>query len=80
MVSVIAMGTFDCGIEPQSDSTKDYNIDVCCFSSKHAILRRKGKYWLARNEVNVFEWSDMSTRELLFSVSWHYKDPLSFLV
>jgi hypothetical protein len=23
-------------------------------------LRRKNKYWLARNQENVFDWSDMS--------------------
>jgi hypothetical protein len=36
------------------------------FSSKHAALRSKSKDWLARNQNNVSEWSDMSTRELLF--------------
>jgi hypothetical protein len=25
---------------PQSSQTKDYNNDICCFSSKHAALRR----------------------------------------
>jgi hypothetical protein len=33
---------------------------------EHAALRRKSKDWLARNQNNVSEWSDMSTRELLF--------------
>ena len=28
------------------------------------MLRRKGKYWLTRNQDNVFKWSDMSTRGL----------------
>ena len=36
------------------------------FSAKHAALRRKSKYWLARNQINVSKWSDMSTRRLLF--------------
>ena len=31
-----------------------------------AALRRTSKDWLARNEDNVSEWSDMSTRGLLF--------------
>jgi len=39
---------------------------MCCFSTKHAPLRRKIKDWLARNQNNVSEWSDMSTRGLLF--------------
>jgi hypothetical protein len=28
---------------------------MCCFSAKHAALRRKGKEWLARNQNNVTE-------------------------
>jgi hypothetical protein len=36
------------------------------FFAKHAALRRKSKDWLARNQNNVSEWSDMSTRGLLF--------------
>jgi hypothetical protein len=39
---------------------------MCYFSSKHAALRRKSKDWLARNQDNVSEWGDMSTRRLLF--------------
>jgi hypothetical protein len=28
-------------------------IGICCFSAKHAALRRKSKDWLARNQDNV---------------------------
>ena len=38
----------------------------CCFFAKHAALRSKSKDWLARNQDTVSEWSDMSTRVLLF--------------
>ena len=38
----------------------------CCFSAKHATLRRKSKDWLVRNQDNVSEWGDMSGRGLLF--------------
>ena len=41
MVSVIASSTVDRGFEPRSGQTKEYNIGICCFSAKHAILRRK---------------------------------------
>jgi hypothetical protein len=41
-----------------SGQTKDYEIDICCFSAKHAALRRKNTYWLARNQDNVSEWED----------------------
>jgi hypothetical protein len=27
---------------------------MCCFSAKHAALRRKSKDWLARYQNNVF--------------------------
>jgi hypothetical protein len=44
----------------------DYKIIICCFSAKHAALRRKSKDWLAHNQNNVSGWSNMSTRGLLF--------------
>ena len=40
-----------------------------CFSANHAAWRRKSKDWLARNQNNVSEWSDMSTRGLLFHLA-----------
>jgi hypothetical protein len=39
---------------------------MCCFSDKHAAFQRKSKHWLARNQNNMSEWSDISTRGLLF--------------
>ena len=44
MVSMLASGAVDFGFEPRSGPTKDYKIGICCFSSKHAALRRKSKY------------------------------------
>ena len=41
-------------------------IGMCCFSAKHAALSRKSKDWLARNQYNVSELSDMYIRGLLF--------------
>jgi hypothetical protein len=66
MVSVLTSSAVDRGIEPRSGQTRDYKIGICCFSAKHAALRRKSKDWLDRNQNNVSEWSDMSTRGLLF--------------
>ena len=66
MVSVLASSAVDRGFEPQSGQTKDYKIGICCFSAKHAALRRKSNDWLARNQNNVSEWSDISTGGLLF--------------
>jgi hypothetical protein len=62
------------GQEIRSGQTKDYEIGICCFSAKHATLRRKSKDWVALNQDNVFEWGDMSPRTVV-SVSQHYKNP-----
>ena len=66
MVNMLASSAVDRGFEPRSGQTKDFKIDICCFSAKHAALRRKSKDWLAQNQNNVSEWSDMSTHGLLF--------------
>jgi hypothetical protein len=55
----------DRGLEPRSGQTKGYKIDICCFSAKHAALRRKSKDWFARNPDNVSEWGDISIRGLI---------------
>ena len=67
MVSVLASSTVDRGFDPCSGQTKDYKIEICCFSAKHVALRRKSKNWLARNQNNVSEWYDMSLKIDLFS-------------
>jgi hypothetical protein len=44
----------DCGFDPWSDQTKDYEIGICCFSAKHAALRSKSHmstYWM------LFQWA-----------------------
>ena len=64
MVSLLASSVVDC--EFQIEYTKDNKIGICCFSDKNASLQRKSKDWSARNQTNVSEWSDMSTRGLLF--------------
>ena len=66
MVSVLGSRAVDRGFEPRSGQTKDNKNGICFFSIKHATLRRKSKYWLARNQNNVSEWGDMSIRGLLF--------------
>ena len=43
MVSVLASSAVDCGFEPRSGQIKDYEIGICCFSAKHAVLRSKIK-------------------------------------
>ena len=66
MAKVFASSAVDRGFESRSGQRKDYEICICCYFAKPAALRRKSNDWLARNQDNVSEWSDMSTRGLLF--------------
>ena len=54
MASVLASSAVDRRFDPRSGQTKDYKIGMCCFSIKHAVLRRKNKDGLAWNQNNVF--------------------------
>ena len=67
MVSVLASSVIDCGYELRPCQTKEYTIGICCFFAKNAALRRKSKNWLARNQNNVSQWSDISTQRLLLA-------------
>ena len=60
MVSVLAWSTADRWWDPRSGLTKIYYLGICCFSAKHAALRRKSKNWLVRNQDNVSEWGARS--------------------
>jgi hypothetical protein len=53
---------------------------MCCFSVKHAALRRKSKDRLARNRDNMSELDDMSIRRMLFRWDSPIKIQLSVLV
>jgi hypothetical protein len=65
MVCVLASSVVDRGFKQRTGQTNDYKIDICYFSARDAGLRSKSKDWLARNQNNVSEWSDMFIRELL---------------
>jgi hypothetical protein len=69
MVSILASSAVDSGFKPRSGQTKDFQIGIYCFSAKHAAVRRKKKDWLAPNQDNVSEWSDMYIRGLLFPLA-----------
>ena len=55
MVSVLTANAVDHWFERRSGQPKDYEIGICCFSTKHAALRRKRNDWLIRNQNNVSE-------------------------
>ena len=59
MVRMLSSNTVDRVFDPWSGQTKVYGMGICCFSAKHAELRRKSKDWLGRNQDNVSEWGDM---------------------
>ena len=47
MVSVLASSVIDRRLESRSGQSKDYEIGICCFSAKQAVLRGKSKTgWL----------------------------------
>ena len=39
MVGVVTLRVTDRGFDIRSGQTKDYTIDMCCFSAKNAVLR-----------------------------------------
>ena len=80
MVCVLASKAVDRGFEPLSDQHKDYKICTFWFFTKHASLRRKSKDWLAWNQDNVSEWSNMSICGLLFQWASTIKIQLRVLV
>jgi hypothetical protein len=62
MVSMLASSVVDRGLEPRSGQTKDYDIDICCFSAKQAALRSKSSEsgWYIWVEQNVYTWTVVS--------------------
>ena len=58
------------GFEPQSCQIKGTEIIMFCFYAKHVLLRNKSKDWVALNQDNVSEWSDIFSSESCFSELW----------
>jgi hypothetical protein len=54
MVTVLVWSMVDHGSKTRSCQTKDYKIGICCFSSKHAALRRKSKNWQNQESLGFF--------------------------
>ena len=64
MVSVFTLRGEDCGWS-LTNKTKDlYKIGIHSFAAKHTAHRSKSKDWLAQNQDNVSELSNMSTQGL----------------
>jgi len=41
MVNIVTSCAVNRGVEPLLDQTKDYEIVICCFSTKHEVLKCK---------------------------------------
>lgn len=67
VVSILALSETVREFEPRSHQTEDYDIYICCYSTKHTVLRHKRKDWLSQNQDNMSPWSDMSTLRLALS-------------
>ena len=63
---MLAFSAVDRGFEPWLGGTNDYENGLCCFSAKHKTIRNENKGWLAGNQNNVLQWSEMFTHGLLF--------------
>ena len=48
MISMLASSKIDRGFEPRSGEIKEYEIGICCFSTKHAAFRGNSKDWFGR--------------------------------
>ena len=59
IVSLLGSIVVDYVSGPGQIKLKTIMIGICCFSAKHAALRRKSKDWLAWNQNNVSEWSGL---------------------
>ena len=69
---MLVSSAVESGFNPRSVQTKDYIIVICFFST---VLKSKSMECHARNQDNVSEWSDMSTRRTVVSVSYNYTNP-----
>ena len=59
MVSVLASSAVDRGFEPRSIQTEDYKIGNCCFSAKHAALKRKEQILVGSIGIGIMCPTDM---------------------
>jgi hypothetical protein len=60
-ITYVYSATISWGYEPRSVQTKDYQIGVCCFSTKYAELRRKSK----DTQILILQPTQLSYRPLI---------------
>ena len=71
IVSMLTLSAVDSEFESRSGQTTETIklIFVPSLAIKHATIRRMNKDWLAQNQDDVSEWSDMSASWTVVSVS-----------
>ena len=47
IVRMLSLNVGNHGFETWLGQTQDYKFGICCFSSKHGVIRSKSKDWLA---------------------------------
>ena len=52
-ISVLSPSAVYRGLDPRVGQIKDYEIGICCFSTKHTSLKKNCKEWLVRNQDTV---------------------------
>jgi hypothetical protein len=60
----VIVSAIDRGLETLSGQTKDYKIGICCFSAKHAAVRKKSKDWFSQTPIMCLS-ADCSLSELV---------------
>ena len=65
MVSMLASSAVDHELVPRSDHTKDYEIGICCFSTRPLSMRLTGVRVKTGSLGIRIMWSNMSARGLL---------------
>ena len=75
MIIMFASNVVDRVFETRSGQTRDNTVGICYFSVKHEVLRIKNKHWLALNQDNVSDWSDISLRGLFVQCASTIKHP-----
>ena len=68
-VSMIASSAVDLGTTSGQVISKPMKLIFVISPLSIAVLRSKSKDWFTQNQNNVYEWSDICTLELLFSMS-----------
>jgi hypothetical protein len=69
MVSMFVSSAVDRGFDPRRVQIKDYKIGMCCFSAKHAALRRKSKVYYFKHYHKGLRIPKIQTEDIKYSLN-----------